>query len=169
MSDKLAEAISYAKKNGWSYKYTGAGGFKCSKANAKFTNFNTAPDALAHMQEQDGNAKAWPIDHQNLQLEPSDAPWVGEKHDTEKPRFDLLPPVAVTEMAKVLTFGAKKYAPENWRQVPDAKARYTAALLRHAFAYLGGEAADSETQLNHMAHIMCCAAFLIELEEHNHA
>jgi hypothetical protein len=129
-----------------------------------------AAAALAYMQEKDGkSAEVYPIDHQNLQLEPSPEPWVGEKHDNEKPRFDLLPPMAVTEMAKVLTFGAKKYAPDNWRKVPDAKARYTAALLRHAFAYLGGEVEDTETQLNHMAHIMCCAAFLIELEEHANA
>jgi hypothetical protein len=166
MSDKLEQAISYAKANGWGLRLLAAGGFECKKANAGLANLHTSADALAHMKEQDGNSKAWPIDHQNLQLEPDAAPWAGEKHDNGKPRFDLLPPAAVTEMAKVLTFGAKKYAPENWRKVPDAKARYTAALLRHAFAYLGGETADTETQLNHMAHIMCCAAFLIELEEH---
>jgi hypothetical protein len=167
MSDKLEQAISYAKANGWGYRVDHNGLSFGKKEPWHY--FLSAAAALAHMKEHDGNTKAWPIDHQNLQLEPDAAPWVGEKHDNGKPRFDLLPPAAVTEMAKVLTFGAKKYAPENWRKVPDAKARYTAALLRHAFAYLGGETADTETQLNHMAHIMCCAAFLIELEEHNHA
>lgn len=86
------------------------------------------------------------------------------KHDQDKPRYDLLPPAAIEEMVKVLTFGAKKYAPDNWRTVPDAKSRYTAALLRHTFAMLRGERRDPETGLHHSAHIMCCASFIAELD-----
>lgn len=86
------------------------------------------------------------------------------KHDQDKPRYDLIPPAAIEEMVKALTFGAKKYAPNNWRTVPDAKSRYTAALLRHAFAMLRGEKRDPETGLHHAAHIMCCASFIAELD-----
>ena len=35
------------------------------------------------------------------------------KHDTGKPRFDLVPPIAQLEFVKVLTFGAQKYSPDN--------------------------------------------------------
>ena len=78
------------------------------------------------------------------------------KHDTEKPRYDLLPPEAIEQMAQVLTFGAKKYAPNNWRTVPDALNRYQSAML--------GEVNDAESGLPHAAHIMCCAAFIVELQ-----
>lgn len=89
----------------------------------------------------------------------------GHKADQDKPRYDLLPPIAIDEMAKVMTFGAKKYYPDNWRLVEDANNRYLAAMLRHAFAISRGELKDPETGLPHAAHVMCCAAFLVELME----
>ena len=90
------------------------------------------------------------------------------KHDNEKPRYDLLPSNAIEAMAQVLTFGANKYAPNNWKTVPDAVQRYQAALLRHAFAMLRGEINDPETGLPHAAHVMCCAAFIVELQQDEH-
>lgn len=89
------------------------------------------------------------------------------KHDSDKPRYDLLPPVAIDLMAQVMTFGAKKYKPEGWRTVPDALQRYQAALLRHSFAMLRGEVNDPESGLPHAAHAMCCAAFIAELQGEN--
>ena len=89
----------------------------------------------------------------------------GSKHDQLKPRYDLLPAVAIDELAKVLTFGAEKYAPNSWRNVPDAKNRYRAALLRHTFAIQRGEMVDEESGLPHSAMAMCNAAFLVELEK----
>ena len=89
----------------------------------------------------------------------------GTKHDTNKPRFDLIPAKAELALAQVLTFGAEKYAPDNWRIVPDAKQRYIAAALRHINAARSGEAMDSESGLPHLAHAMCCLAFVVELGE----
>jgi hypothetical protein len=89
----------------------------------------------------------------------------GRKFDSEKPMLSLLPPHAILAVGRVLTYGAKKYSAHNWRLVPNAKQRYADAMLRHAFAYLGGEQCDSETGENHLAHMMCCAAFLLEAEE----
>jgi hypothetical protein len=86
------------------------------------------------------------------------------KHDSDKPRYDLLPPVAIDLMAQVMTFGAKKYKPEGWRTVPDALQRYQAAMLRHAFSIQRGELIDAESGLPHAAHVMCCAAFITELQ-----
>lgn len=107
--------------------------------------------------------------HKNKELKYFDVfsdsePGKGQKHDSEKPRYDLLPPIAIDEMAKVMTFGAKKYEPDNWRHVDNAVERYRAALLRHSFAMLRGEKLDPETGLPHAAHAMCCAAFLVELD-----
>ncbi|OEU72292.1 MAG: hypothetical protein BA864_04150 [Desulfuromonadales bacterium C00003093] len=88
----------------------------------------------------------------------------GQKHDTEKPMYNLLPANAIDSMAKVMTFGANKYAPNSWQMVDSPLERYRAALLRHAFAIQRGELIDDESGLPHSAHIMCCAAFINELE-----
>ena len=88
----------------------------------------------------------------------------GEKHDHGKPRYDLEQTLAIEEYIKVLTFGAEKYSPDNWRKVPDLHRRYYAAARRHMASWKKGEAHDGESGLHHLAHAMCCIAFLLELE-----
>lgn len=87
---------------------------------------------------------------------------VGVKFDADKPDMSLLSSVALVELTKVLDFGAKKYAPHNWRK-GIVTTRLLAACLRHTFAYLRGESVDPETGLSHMAHAMCCCMFILEL------
>lgn len=89
---------------------------------------------------------------------------MGMKHDTAKPRMDLIPPKAERLLAEVLTFGATKYAPDNWRKVDNADSRYLAAAMRHINAHRSGELIDRESGLPHLAHAMCSLAFLIELQ-----
>lgn len=89
----------------------------------------------------------------------------GAKDDKEKLMWNLLPWKAVEGMVRVLTFGAKKYSPNGWRSVPDAKSRYQAALLRHLRALNAGEQLDTESGLRHIDHILTNAAFLAELED----
>lgn len=86
----------------------------------------------------------------------------GQKHDAGKPRYDLIPAHAEAEMVDVLTFGAGKYGAENWRKVQ--RERYIAAAGRHRAAYRMGETNDPETGKHHLAHAMCCDAFVIELD-----
>ena len=86
------------------------------------------------------------------------------KYDSAKPKMNLLPPKAILEVAKVLTFGAEKYDAENWRKLDDLQNRYTAGALRHIFAHMDGEKLDSETGLSHMAHALCCLLFKLEDE-----
>tara|TARA_B000000557_G_C20654989_1_gene392141 strand:- start:227 stop:661 length:435 start_codon:yes stop_codon:yes gene_type:complete len=88
----------------------------------------------------------------------------GIKYDSEKPKMNLLPPKAIVEVAKVLTFGAQKYDAENWRKLDDLQNRYTAGALRHIFAHMDGEKLDPETGLSHMAHALCCLLFKLEIE-----
>ena len=88
----------------------------------------------------------------------------GIKYDSEKPKMNLLPPKAIVEVAKVLTFGAEKYGAENWKELEDLQNRYTAGALRHIFAHMDGEKLDSETGLSHMAHALCCLLFKLEIE-----
>lgn len=88
----------------------------------------------------------------------------GRKDDQGKVRWDLVQPLSLQEYVEVLTHGAAKYAPNNWRYVPEARSRYFAALLRHLWAWWLGEQYDRETKLHHLAHTLCCVCFLMEPE-----
>ena len=85
----------------------------------------------------------------------------GTKYDNGKSRLDLLPVLALEEVANVLAVGAKKYGSNNWRE-GMAWTRVLAAMLRHTFAWMRGEDNDEETGLSHMAHAVCCGLFLLE-------
>lgn len=65
-------------------------------------------------------------------------------------------------LARVLTFGARKYKANNWKKCTDT-GRYLAAAHRHLNALLRGEALDSETGLSHYDHIACNLMFLYVL------
>lgn len=88
----------------------------------------------------------------------------GEKFDTGKLPMSLLPFESLEEISKVLDYGAKKYAPNNWQLVPDAVRRYEDALLRHFSAYKRGEEVDPESGLKHLSHMACNALFLVWFE-----
>ena len=91
----------------------------------------------------------------------------GVKYDGEKPKMHLLPPKAINEVAKVLTFGAQKYDEENWRKLEDLQSRYSSGALRHIFAHLDSENLDPESGLSHLAHAICCLLFKLEIELEN--
>ena len=91
----------------------------------------------------------------------------GKKYDSEKPDYSLIPPNALEDVVKVLTFGAKKYAPDNWKYLDNAKRRYFAAAMRHMWAAWRGSPPDVETGLSHWAHAICCVMFLLEMEYEN--
>ena len=86
----------------------------------------------------------------------------GVKYDSEKPRMDLLQLEVEKELAKVLTYGLKKYPNlDNWKNVNNAESRYFAALLRHLTAWQSGEELDAESGLSHLAHAGTCLHFMI--------
>lgn len=94
----------------------------------------------------------------------------GLKYDNDKLRYDLYPIPAYEGCTKVLTFGASKYAPNNWRKVDDPINRYYAALIRHINDQMKhyragkkGLALDDETGLPHLDHAQCCLIFMREL------
>ena len=87
---------------------------------------------------------------------------VGRKYDGDKLEYGLLPPFALEETVKVLTFGAQKYERGNWQKVPDSKRRYFDAMERHIWAWKKGEQIDPESGIHHLAHAMCCLMFLYE-------
>jgi len=86
------------------------------------------------------------------------------KQDDKKPTPELLPFAALVEVSEVLAYGARKYAPGNWRK-GLLWSRLLGAALRHLFAWGAGEAKDPETGRNHLAHAACCILFLLEYEQ----
>ena len=86
----------------------------------------------------------------------------GRKFDGGKLQYGLLPPLALKATVEILTFGAEKYEPDNWKHVPDSKRRYFDAMQRHMWAWKEGEQNDPESGKNHLAHALCCLMFLYE-------
>lgn len=86
------------------------------------------------------------------------------KFDSDKPRLSLVPGSLVEAVGRVVTYGAKKYKVDNWKKVPSQE-RYWDALERHLIAFKNGEVKDEESGLDHIDHIACNAAFLIELKK----
>jgi hypothetical protein len=83
----------------------------------------------------------------------------GLRYDAGKIPLELLPTDALEEVAKVLQFGAQKYARRNWEKGIKFSS-VVGPLLRHTFKWMRGEDNDPETGLNHMAHVACNALFL---------
>lgn len=88
----------------------------------------------------------------------------GKKFDNDKPRWSLVPQGVMDEVIRVLEFGARKYAPDNWKHVVDGETRYYDAAMRHIDAWWKGEQTDPETGKNHLAHAVCCLMFLMWLD-----
>lgn len=74
-----------------------------------------------------------------------------QKHDTGKPRYDLIDPWALDILAQVYTYGAKKYSANNMN-IGTHWSRYFAACMRHLWAFWRGEDEDPESGLPHLAH-----------------
>jgi len=89
----------------------------------------------------------------------------GRKEDAGKIRAGLVLgdfALALEAVARVGTDGAVKYADSNWLAVPEGKARYTDAMLRH---WLAGcrEERDPESKSLHAAHVAWNALARLEL------
>ncbi len=88
----------------------------------------------------------------------------GRKDDADKLEWNLLPNKPIEEVVRVLMHGAKKYAPDNWQIVPNARIRYYNAARRHIEAWRDGETHDigpNGSDLHHLAHAICCLVFLL--------
>jgi hypothetical protein len=85
----------------------------------------------------------------------------GYKADLGKVRWDLIPMKCMQSLAEVLTFGAHKYADNNWKKIENGMDRYYAALLRHLAEWRLGNKTDAETGLPHLSHAMCCLTFML--------
>lgn len=91
----------------------------------------------------------------------------GRKDDRGKIRYHLIPPLALQEIARVLTYGGDKYGDDNWRKVMAAAGgptRYLDAALRHIQAWRMGEDSDGDSGRHPLAHAIVSLMFLLDTE-----
>ena len=89
----------------------------------------------------------------------------GRKDDAGKDPWDLMPWGPVRDIVRVLEHGARKYEPENWRRVPNARRRYFSAMMRHILAWWRGERIDADSGFPHLACAGCSLLFLAALDQ----
>lgn len=90
----------------------------------------------------------------------------GAKLDAGKNRLGLVLggfARALEEVGKVGTYGAEKYTPNGWKEVPDGVARYEDAMMRHWIEVKKGNEVDSTTGLSHRAQVAWNALAALEL------
>lgn len=85
----------------------------------------------------------------------------------DKLRWELLPMEEVEDIVRVFHYGAKKYAPGSWKNIPDGFERYRAALMRHMMAYMKGDRYDPESGLHHLSQVAWNAMALLYYDKHN--
>jgi len=71
-------------------------------------------------------------------------------------RFDIIPPVALFETAKVLKEGAEKYGVDNWRYIEIND--HLNHAIQHIYGYLSGDRTEE-----HLSHAVCRLMFALEL------
>lgn len=93
------------------------------------------------------------------------SPEAARKDDAHKPQMGLIPAGALVEVAKVMTFGARKYSKYNWRENGGLEwSRLYDALQRHLASFSLREDIDAESELPHLAHAACCILMLLEYQ-----
>jgi hypothetical protein len=127
--------------------YTETKGDPWRRGNEEYRNvmeqdsFKSNEEPLAYYGEEDPNG----ID----QHDP------GAKLDQGKPRVAMVLrgfANAIYEVAKVGTFGARKYTDYGFLSVPDGQARYDDAEMRHKLKVWMGKVTDPDSQLLHLSH-----------------
>ena len=101
---------------------------------------------------------------------PSDAartePERSLRYNNGKPDFSLLPLSTLTEVVRVLEYGAEKYERNNWLK-PTSWDISFGCLMRHMSAWQAGEDNDPESGQSHLAHAACnILQMLHQLENH---
>ena len=79
------------------------------------------------------------------------------KRADRKPRFDLIPFEFLESVAHVLSSGAVKYGPYNWKR---GQKDFFLDAWNHAFVHLQKFKEGDATE-DHLAHLACNVAFMI--------
>ena len=79
--------------------------------------------------------------------------------DTDKPRYDLIPPEGLYRLAMLYTRGAKKYAPRNWEKGQPCSV-VLASMMRHVEKYRQGDRTE-----DHLAAVAWNAFAIMTFED----
>ena len=88
------------------------------------------------------------------------------RYNNGKPDFSLLPMSTLTEVVRVLEYGASKYERNNWLK-PTSWDISFACLMRHMSAWQAGEDDDPESGRSHLAHAACNILQMLHQLEHH--
>ena len=85
-------------------------------------------------------------------------------HGIRKPALGVVPPSAMLHLSDVLSDGAEKYGPLNWRTDPVAASVYYSAAMRHLMAWWDGEDIDpgSKRGAHHLAAVLANMAIVLD-------
>jgi len=81
----------------------------------------------------------------------------GAQRRDRKPRLDLIPFEFLESVARVLSSGAVKYGPYNWKR---GQKQFFLDAWNHAFVHLE-RFKEGDASEDHLAHLACNVAFLI--------
>lgn len=85
----------------------------------------------------------------------------GARRDTQedKPRYDLISPIALKRFAELMARGAEKYGDRNWEKgIPLS--RFYASMFRHMMQWAEGDVSE-----DHLAAVMFNAAGIMHTEQ----
>lgn len=85
----------------------------------------------------------------------------GSRRDTQvgKPRYDLVPPLALKRIAELYARGAEKYGEYNW-EIGQPYSRMIASMMRHLYQFMEGETTE-----DHLAALVWGALGIMHFEE----
>jgi hypothetical protein len=81
------------------------------------------------------------------------------RYNQGKVEWSLVDYKSLEPMVRVLEYGVKKYARNNWKKGMPAT-QIIESMLRHTYKLLEGELVDPESGVEHVGHIQCNAMFL---------
>lgn len=101
----------------------------------------------------------------NVEVSSSDAQTVtndqGGRQSYQPGAFELLPPIAVTEVAKVLEHGAAKYDAWNWTAIPSHM--HLRSAMGHLFSFIAGDTTEGGDRYHHLTHAATRILFAVEM------
>jgi len=81
----------------------------------------------------------------------------GARRSDRKPRFDLIPFEFLESVAEVLTRGAARYGPYNWKR---GRKDFFLDAWNHAFVHLQ-KFKEGDRSEDHLGHLACNVAFMV--------
>jgi hypothetical protein len=110
----------------------------------------------------DGTQMLMPTPKDRKEMKEGDSPY---HFDSGKARVDQLPPRALTKVAEIFGYGAKKYGDWNWAQhASEWKwGQLVGSTLRHLYSWMAREDYDLESGHHHLAHAGANVLMLLEL------